>query len=111
MGFYQSNVVTPHIYEITTTAIEAMDRKVSGYLRRRLGPESHHHFINRTLEQFHTTKLTSILYSGRFKSRQMPLGNYVMGLSRRQNRSGWDPDKVRKWSAKTSLDHAESMLY
>ena len=42
----------------------------------------------------------------------MPLGNDVTGLSRRQNRSGWDPEKDRKWSAKTSVDEAaESMLY
>ena len=53
------------IYEITTPAIEAMDRKVSEHLR---SPTII--YINRTLEQFHTTKLTSILYNGRFQSRQ-----------------------------------------
>ena len=30
-------VVAPYMYEIATTTVEAMERKVSGYLRRWLG--------------------------------------------------------------------------
>ena len=89
-------------YEIATITVEAIERKVSGYLRRWLGvPPS----------------FTSIgLYSNTIEL-SLPVFSVVVDLNVAKCRcadnriaGAWIPTRTGKWSAKTSVDQTEGML-
>ena len=89
-------------YEIATITVEAIERKVSGYLRRWLGvPPS----------------FTSIgLYSNSIEL-SLPVFSVVVDLNVAKCRcadnriaGAWIPTRTGKWSAKTSVDQTEGML-
>ena len=99
------------IYEIATTTVEAMERKVSGYLRKWLGVPSSFTSIGlysnsiqlsfpvtSVVEEFKVAKCRLVI------TLQDSADNRIAG-------AGIQTRKGRKWSAKTSMDQAESMLH
>ena len=98
------------IYEIATTTVEAMERKESRYLRRWLGVPSSFTSIgfysnsiqlslpvSSVVEEFKVAKCRLVI------TLQDSADNRIAG-------AGIQTRKGRKWSAKTSVDQAESML-
>ena len=98
------------IYEIATTTVEAMERKVSGYLRRWLGVPPFTSIGLYSISIQLRSPVSSVVEY--FKVAKCPLVMTLRDLvDNRIAGAGIQTRTGRKWSAKRSVNQAESMLH